>query len=60
MNGAPWEGGLSDALLDRFDATFLILKPGPRQLALLDADLQELCVDAYAAAAMKDAMLGQT
>jgi DNA polymerase III delta prime subunit len=56
MNGVPHEGGLPDALLDRFDATFLITKPGKEQLALLDSDLQELCIDSYETA--KDPILG--
>lgn len=56
MNGVPHEGGMPDALLDRFDATFLITKPGTEQLKLLDSDLQELCIDAYETA--KDPIVG--
>lgn len=56
MNGVPYEGGLPDALLDRFDATFVITKPGVEQLALLDSDLQELCIDSYETA--RDPILG--
>lgn len=56
MNGVPYEGGLPDALLDRFDATFLITKPGPEQLKMLESDLQELCIDAYETA--KDPIMG--
>jgi hypothetical protein len=56
MNGVPYEGGLPDALLDRFDATFLITKPGPEQLQVLESDLQELCIDSYETA--KDPIVG--
>lgn len=56
MNGVPHEGGLPEALLDRFDATFLITRPGKEQLALLDSDLAELCEDSYEAA--KDPIIG--
>lgn len=56
MNGIPHEGGMPDALLDRFDATFLIVKPGAEQLALLESDLQELCIDSYETA--RDPLVG--
>lgn len=56
MNGWPYEGGLDPALLDRFDATFIITKPGQKQLKTLDADLQELCEDCYDTA--QDPMIG--
>ena len=56
MNGWPFEGGLPGALLDRFDATFVITQPGPKQLETLDPDLQEVCEDCYATA--KDPMIG--
>ena len=56
MNGRPTEGGLPDALLDRFDAVFCIFAPGDKQLEALDPDLREMCLDAYAGA--KDPMLG--
>ena len=56
MNGWPYEGGLPEALLDRFDAVFIITKPSPKQLSLLEPDLREMCEDAYEAA--KDPMLG--
>jgi MoxR-like ATPase len=56
MNGWPHEGGLPEPLLDRFDATFIILKPGEKQLATLDDDLREICEDAYDSA--KDPMEG--
>ena len=56
MNGWPYEGGLPEALLDRFDATFIITKPSPVQLKELEPDLREICEDAYDTA--KDPMLG--
>lgn len=56
MNGWPYEGGLPEALLDRMDATFIITRPGPKQLTLLEPDLREICEDAYDGA--KDPMLG--
>ena len=56
MNGWPYEGGLPDALLDRFDATFIITKPGEEQLKLLDPDLRDDCITFYEKA--KDPMLG--
>lgn len=56
MNGWPFEGGLPEALLDRFDATFILTQPSEPQLNLLDADLRELCLDAYLGA--RDPMTG--
>lgn len=56
MNGWPYEGGLTEALLDRFDATLIITKPGPKQLSLLEPDLREICEEAYEKA--KDPMMG--
>ena len=56
MNGWPYEGGLPEALLDRFDAVFIITKPGSKQLATLDPDLREVCEDCYDTA--PDPMLG--
>lgn len=56
MNGWPYEGGLPEALLDRFDATFIITKPSEKQLATLDPDLAEICEDCYDTA--KDPMMG--
>lgn len=47
MNGWPYDGSLPDALLDRFDAVFIITKPGPKQLATLEPDLREMCEDSY-------------
>lgn len=56
MNGWPFEGGLPEALLDRFDATFIITQPSEQQLELLDPDLLELCLDSYLGA--RDPMIG--
>lgn len=56
MNGWPYEGGLPEALLDRFDATFIITRPSPKQLANLELDLREICEDCYETA--KDPMMG--
>jgi MoxR-like ATPase len=56
MNGWPYEGGLPDALLDRFDAVFTIFKPGPKQLESLAPDLAEICEDSYDTA--QDPMIG--
>lgn len=56
MNGWPYEGAIPEALLDRFDATFIITKPGPKQFASLDPDLAEICEDCYDTA--KDPMAG--
>jgi DNA polymerase III delta prime subunit len=55
-NEMPHEGSLPQALLDRFDATFLITKPSDAQLALLVSDLRELCIDSYETA--KDPLIG--
>jgi MoxR-like ATPase len=56
MNGWPYEGGLPEALLDRFDATFIITQPSKKQLDLLEPDLRQICADAYESA--KDPMIG--
>lgn len=56
MNGYPDQGYLPEALLDRFDAWFLMYTPSPEQMALLDPDLRELCAFAYAEAS--DPMVG--
>jgi MoxR-like ATPase len=56
MNGWPYEGGLPEALLDRFDATFCVLMPGEQQLKTLEPDLRSTCSTLYAQA--KDPMLG--
>lgn len=56
MNGWPYEGGLPDALLDRFDATFIITKPSAKQLETLEPDLREICEDSYDTA--RDPMIG--
>jgi MoxR-like ATPase len=56
MNGWPMEGGLPEALLDRFDAVFIITQPGPKQLERLDPDLRKMCAEAYERA--PDPMLG--
>lgn len=50
MNGYPDQGGLPEALLDRFDAWFLVMEPSEEQYALLEPDLQEICRDSYAGA----------
>ena len=56
MNGYPYEGALPEPLLDRFDAVFCVFKPGPKQLALLEPDLRDVCEVLYDTA--KDPMLG--
>jgi MoxR-like ATPase len=56
MNGWPYEGGLPEALLDRFDACFIITAPSEQQLVLLEPDLREICRDCYASAS--DPMIG--
>lgn len=56
MNEDPRDGSLPEALLDRFDAWFFVLRPHDRLLNLLDADLREQCVKCYDAAA--DPMVG--
>lgn len=56
MNGWPTDGGLPEALLDRFDGVFIITMPGKKQLDTLDADLREFCEDMYTTAT--DPMLG--
>jgi DNA polymerase III delta prime subunit len=48
MNGWPYEGGLPEALLDRMDATFIIMAPSDKQLATLEPDLRRLCEISYA------------
>lgn len=56
MNGWPYEGALHPALLDRIDATIIVLQPGPKQYALLEPDLREMCQDSYEKA--RDPMIG--
>lgn len=56
MNGWPYEGAIPEALLDRFEATFIITRPGPAQLKTLEPDLAEICEDSYDGA--KDPMMG--
>lgn len=55
-NEDPNSGILPDALLDRFDAWFLISEPSDRLMELLDDDLQMLCRRGYRRAA--DPMIG--
>jgi len=50
MNDQPDNGVLPEALLDRFDAWFLVDKPSPEQLLVLDYDLRQICEDSYASA----------
>jgi MoxR-like ATPase len=57
MNGWPYEGGLPEALLDRFDATFVVLRPGPKQLETLDRDLKLICEESYTST-KNDPMIG--
>jgi hypothetical protein len=47
MNDWPDQGALPEALLDRFDAWFLVTRPSEEQLLVLDADLRDICEDAY-------------
>ena len=47
MNEWPDQGGLSEALLDRFDACFLVKAPHQAMLDTLDEDLRDVCEDAY-------------
>lgn len=47
MNEWPDQGGLSEALLDRFDACFLVKAPHQAMLDTLDEDLRDICEDAY-------------
>lgn len=56
MNGDPTDGSLPEALLNRFDAWFIITEPSEDLYALLDEDLRELCRKAYSSA--KDPMAG--
>lgn len=48
MNGWPLDGGLPGPLLDRFEAVFIKLKPGKKQIATLEPDLQAMCERSYA------------
>lgn len=50
MNDRPDQGALPEALLDRFDAWFLVTQPSAEQLAILDEDLRDICLDSYLAA----------
>lgn len=56
MNGYPDQGGLPEALLDRFDAWFIVTEPSEAQYRLLDRDLRAICRDCYASA--RDPMAG--
>jgi hypothetical protein len=56
MNEYPDQGGLPDALLDRFDAWFVVTEPSPPLYRLLEPDLREICHDSYATA--QDVMIG--
>lgn len=56
MNDQPDNGVLPEALLDRFDAWFLVASPSEEQLLVLDEDLREICEDSYATA--KDPLRG--
>lgn len=58
MNDQPDNGVLPEALLDRFDAWFLVTQPSEAQLDLLEPDLREICVDSYDPNAVKDPLKG--
>lgn len=47
QNGYPDQGDLPAALLDRFDAWFLLFEPSEEQYQLLEPDVQSLCRLAY-------------
>lgn len=47
MNGYPDQGELPPALLDRFDAWFIMTAPSEEQLQVLDPDLRDICKLAY-------------
>lgn len=56
MNGDPMDGSLPDALLDRFDAWFIVTKPSDNLIKMLELDLQDVCRALYDSAA--DPMVG--
>lgn len=56
MNDKPDDGVLPEALLDRFDAWFMVTQPGEEQLQVLDYDLRQICTDSYETA--KDPLKG--
>jgi hypothetical protein len=58
MNGWPDQGGLPPALLDRFDAWFIVTQPSEEQLALLESDLRDICRDSYDPEVVEDEMAG--
>lgn len=58
MNGWPDQGGLPPALLDRFDAWFIVTQPSDEQLALLEPDLRDICRDSYDPDVVEDEMAG--
>jgi MoxR-like ATPase len=58
MNEKPDSGVLPEALLDRFDAWFLVASPSEEQLALLEPDLRELCEDSYHPESVTDPVKG--
>jgi AAA ATPase containing von Willebrand factor type A (vWA) domain len=58
MNGWPDQGGLPPALLDRFDAWFIVTQPSEEQLALLEPDLREMCRLSYDPEVVEDEMAG--
>jgi hypothetical protein len=58
MNGWPDQGGLPPALLDRFDAWFIVTQPSEGQLALLEPDLRDICRDFYDPEVVLDEMEG--
>lgn len=58
MNGWPDQGGLPRALLDRFDAWFVITQPSEEQLLVLEPDLRDICRDCYDPEVVEDEMEG--
>jgi hypothetical protein len=56
MNEYPDMGGLPNALLDRFDAWFVVTEPSPPLYRMLEPDLRQICRDSYATA--RDPMQG--
>lgn len=55
-NEYPDMGGLPTALLDRFDAWFVVVEPAPSLLQMLEPDLRQICRDSYKTA--RDPMAG--
>jgi hypothetical protein len=58
MNGWPDQGGLPPALLDRFDAWFIVTQPSAEQMALLEPDLRDVCEASYDPEVVEDEMAG--